>query len=174
MSANPAESQNEMALSAPEKLTEKHDVSEFGSGEPSIDDYLKKRALVAQLQKQAIVYVVCFHGTNKVAGYYTLSNGSAVRADIVPKKLQRNTPNIHPVTILGRMGLTLAAQGQGYAIDLLHDAISRAIIASETVASSAVLVHPLTERLAQFYAKHAGFERNPDLSPLTMMVSLRR
>ena len=174
MPANPAESQNEMALSEPEKLTEQHDVSEFECGEPSIDEYLKKRALVAQLQKQAIVYVACFHGTNKVAGYYTLSNGSSVRTDIVPKKLQRNTPDIHPVTILGRMGITLAAQGQGYAVDLLHDALLRAIIASETVASSAVVVHPLTERLAQFYAKHAGFQRNPDLSPMTMMVSLRR
>lgn len=174
MSANPAESQNEMALSAPEQLTEKHDVSEFESGQPLINEYLKKRALVAQIQKLAIVYVVCFHGTNKVAGYYTLSNGSLPRAGIVPKKLQRNTPDIHPVTILGRMGITLAAQGQGYAVDLLHDAMMRAVIASETVASSAVVVHPLTERLEQFYAKHAGFQRSPDLSPMTMMVSLRR
>ena len=174
MYANPAESQNEMALSAPEQLTEKHDVSEFESGQPLIDEYLKKRALVAQLQKLAIVYVVCFHGKNKVAGYYTLSNGSLPRAGIVPKKLQRNTPDIHPVTILGRMGITLAAQGQGYAVDLLHDAMMRAVIASETVASSAVVVHPLTERLEQFYAKHAGFQRSPDLSPMTMMVSLRR
>ncbi|WP_434768048.1 hypothetical protein [Pseudomonas triticicola] len=174
MSANPAESQNEMALSAPEQLTEKHDVSEFESGQPLIDEYLKKRALVAQIQKLAIVYVVCFHGTNKVAGYYTLSNGSLPRAGIVPKKLQRNTPDFHPVTILGRMGITLAVQGQGYAVDLLHDAMLRAVIASETVASSAVVVHPLTERLEQFYAKHAGFQRSPDLSPMTMMVSLRR
>lgn len=174
MYANPAESQNEMALSAPEQLTEKHDVSEFESGQPLIDEYLKKRAFVAQIQKLAIVYVVCFHGTNKVAGYYTLSNGSLPRAGIVPKKLQRNTPDIHPVTILGRMGITLAAQGQGYAVDLLHDAMMRVVIASETVASSAVVVHPLTERLEQFYAKHAGFQRSPDLSPMTMMVSLRR
>lgn len=174
MSTNPAEPQDPMALSAPEKLTDQHDVSEFESGEPTIDEYLKKRALAAQLQKQAIVYVVCFSGTNKVAGYYTLSSGSCNRADVVPKKLQRNTPDIHPITLLGRMGITRAAQGQGFAIDLLHDAMSRAIIASEVVASSAVVVHPLTQRLAQFYAKHAGFEQCPDLSPMTMMVSLRR
>lgn len=174
MSANPAKSQDQVELSAPEKLTEQHDLSEFESGEPSIDEYLKKRALVAQLQKHAVVYVVCFSGTRKVAGYYTVSSGSCPRADVVPKKLQRNTPDIHPVTLLGRMGITRAAQGQGFAIDLLHDAMSRAIIASETVASSAVVVHPLTERLAQFYAKHAGFEQCPDLSPMTMMVSLRR
>lgn len=173
MSANPAESKNEVALSAPEKLTEKHDVSDFDCGEQSINEYLKKRALVAQIQRQAIVYVVCFDGTNKVAGFYTLSNGSCARRDIVPKKLQRNTPDFHPVTILGRMGITLAAQGQGYAVDLLKDALSRAIIASEVVASSAVVVHPLTERLAKFYAKYAGFQHSPELSPMTMMVSLR-
>lgn len=174
MSSGSTESQNEMALSAPEKLTEKHDISEFDCGEPSNNEYLKKRALVAQLQKQAVVYVVCFVGTNKVAAFYTLSNGSIPRSNLVPKKLQRNTPDVHPVTILGRMGITLAAQGRGYAIDLLQDAMARAINASETVASSAIVVHPITERLAQFYAKHAGFERNPDLSPMTMMVSLRR
>lgn len=174
MPTSSAESQNEMALSAPEKLTEKHDVSEFDCGEPSINEYLKKRAIAAQLQKQAVVYVACFAGTNIVAAFYTLSNGSIPRPDIVPKKLQRNTPDFHPVTILGRMGITQAAQGHGYAVDLLQDAMLRATIASETVASSAVVVHPLTERLAQFYAKYADFERNPDLSPLTMMVSLRR
>lgn len=172
MSPNSAESRTEVALSAPEKLTEQHDLTEFECGEPSNTEWLKKRALIAQLQKLAIVYVVCFQGTNKVAGFYTLSNGSIARADIFPKKLQRNTPSVHPVTILGRMGITLAAQGQGYAVDLLQDAMSRIIIASETVASSAVVVHPLTERLAEFYAKHAKFKRNPDLSPLTMMVSL--
>ncbi|GAB0063336.1 MULTISPECIES: hypothetical protein [Pseudomonas syringae group] len=174
MPTNPTEPQDPLALSAPEKLTEQHDLSEFESGEPTIDEYLKKRALIAQMQKQAVVYVVCFSGTRKVAGYYTLSSGSCVRTDVVPKKLQRNTPDIHPVTLLGRMGITRAAQGQGFAIDLLHDVMSRAIIASEAVASSAVVVHPLTERLAQFYAKHAGFEKCPDLSPMTMMVSLRR
>lgn len=173
MPANSAESQNEVALSAPVKLTEKHDVTEFECGEPSINDYLKKRALVAQLQKHAVVYVACFHTTNKVAAFYTLSNGSCARANIVPKKHQRNTPDFHPVTILGRMGVTKAAQGQGYAVDLLQDALSRAIIASETVASSAVVVHPLSERLAQFYAKHAGFQHSPELSPMTMILSLR-
>lgn len=173
MSSNPLEPQNEMALSAPVKLTEQHDVSEFESGEPSIDEYVRKRALAAQIQKHAVVYVACFHGTNKVAAFYTLSNGSVARADMVPKKLQRNSPDIHPVTILGRMGVTREAQGQGFALDMLQDALTRAIIASETVASAAVLVHPLTERLAAFYEK-AGFQRSPDLSPLTMMVSLRR
>lgn len=45
---------------------------------------------------------------------------------------------------------------------------------TEVVASSAILVHPLDEALADFYARKAGFVRCPDLSPLTMMLSLRQ
>jgi len=44
---------------------------------------------------------------------------------------------------------------------------------TEVVASSAILVHPLDEALADFYARKAGFARCPDFSPLTMMLSLR-
>ncbi|GAB0065612.1 hypothetical protein IBA8402_13730 [Pseudomonas syringae] len=42
MPTNPTEPQDPLALSAPEKLTEQHDLSEFESGEPTIDEYLKK------------------------------------------------------------------------------------------------------------------------------------
>jgi hypothetical protein len=160
-------------LSKPEKLNKFHDYTEFDCGESSINDYLHKTARKAQENKLAVVYVTCFAGTNRVAGYFTLSNGSIVREHVVPKGLQRNSPNAHPVTILGRMGVTGAAQGYGFAVDLLQDAIRRCIIASEAVATSAVVVHPLTDELADFYAKHAGFQRCPDLSPLTMMLSLR-
>jgi hypothetical protein len=71
------------------------------------------------------------------------------------------------------MGVTAAAQGYGFSVDLLQDALRRCMIASESVGTSAVLVHPLDDKLAEFYAKHAGFQRCPDLSPLTMMLSLR-
>jgi hypothetical protein len=53
------------------------------------------------------------------------------------------------------------------------DPILRVMASTEVVASSAILVHPLDEALADFYARKAGFVRCPDLSPLTMMLSLR-
>ncbi|MDI3357101.1 hypothetical protein MO767_22510 [Pseudomonas sp. UYIF39] len=160
-------------LSKPEKLTKFHDFTEFDCGESSINDYLHKDARKAQDRKQAVVYVSCFAGTNRVAGYYTLSNGSIARQHVTPKSYQRNSPSAHPATILGRMGVTMIAQGHGFAVDLLKNAISRCMIASDSVGTSAVLVHPLDDKLAEFYAKHAGFQRCPDLSPLTMMLSLR-
>ncbi|KRW62365.1 hypothetical protein AO726_02780 [Pseudomonas sp. TTU2014-080ASC] len=163
-----------MELSKPEKLNKFHDVSEFDCGEATINDFLHKKARKAQENKHSVVYVSCFKGTNIVAGYYTLSAGSVVRENVIPKSYQRNSPTVHPVTILGRMGVTVAAQGYGYSVDLLQDAIRRCIVASEDIAISAILVHPLNDRLADFYAKEAGFQRCPDLSPLTMMLSLRQ
>lgn len=162
-----------LELSKPEKLNAFHDFSDFDCGESSINEYLHKYARKGQEKKQAVVYVTCFKGSNRVAGYYTLSSGSIVREHVTPKKLQRNTPDVHPATILGRMGVTMTAQGFGFAEGLLQDAIGRVLTSSEVVGTAALLVHPLNEALAEFYAKKAGFARCPDISPLTLMLSLR-
>lgn len=160
-------------LRAPERLNSEHILDQFDSGEPSINDYLQRQAHKAQAAKQAVVYVVCRKDTSVVVGFYTLSSGSIARENVVPKSHQRNSPSVHPVTLLGRMGITQAAQGQGFAIDLLQDAIERAISASNTIGSSAVIVHPLNERLSSFYIKYAGFVACPELSPITLMLPLR-
>jgi predicted GNAT family N-acyltransferase len=92
--------------------------------------------------------------------------------DEAPKKLQRNAPNQYPVTVLGRLGVDISIQGYGVSVALLQDAIERAIAASETIGSRALLVHALDLKLADFYKKHAGFSESP-ISPLTLMLSLR-
>ena len=160
-------------LSKPVKLSEVHDFTGFDCGERSINEYLHKQARKAQQEKLAVVYVTCFKDTCQVAGFYTLSSGSIARQSVLPRRLQRNTPTSHPATLLGRMGVTLVAQGYGFAEGLLQDAIFRVMASTEVVASSAIMVHPLDEALADFYARKAGFVRCPDLSPLTMMLSLR-
>lgn len=170
MSSTTSGTPKTLELTTPAKLNDVHDLSEFGCGTAPIDDYLVKRARKAQDAKHAVVYVSCFSGTNVVAAYYSLSNGAVTRG-AVPKRNQRNSPEIHPITILGRMGITSAAQGQGFALDLLQDAIERAIAAAEVVGSSAIIVHPLTPRLVEFYRK-AGFTECPPLSPVTMILPL--
>lgn len=160
-----------LELSAPVKLTDAHDLSEFRSGVASIDDFLVKRAWKSQLTKMSVTYVTCFKDTNVVAGYYTLSNGSTLREDVVPAKNQRNSPGVHPVTILGRLGISQIAQGQGFAKNLVKDAIKRSMAASDIVGSSAVVVHPLTSELVEFYRKF-GFVECYTLTPVSMMLSL--
>ena len=164
--ANPSIS---VELSAPVKMNENHNLDTFDCGEDSINEYLKKKALKAQMAKTATVVVTCIKGTETVVGYYTLSAGSTLRANVVPKKAQRNSPDQHPVTILGRMGVCKSLQGTGLSYDLLEDAIHRALSASEEIASTALVVHPLNERLVRFYEK-AEFIRCPQLSPISMML----
>ena len=122
MSSSTIRTTPSVELSAPEKLTVSHDLGFFDCGEESINEYLTKRALKAQNAKHASVFVTCIKGTSTVVGYYTLSNGMVMRADVMPKRAQRNSPDQHPVTILGRMGVCKTAQGTGLSLDLLRDA----------------------------------------------------
>lgn len=173
MSSPTSRTSKTVELSAPERLNDRHLFEGFDSGDPSINDYLLKQARKAQAAKHAVVYVCRRKGTQTVAAYYTLSSGSVARANVVPKNHQRNSPSVHPVTLLGRMGITLEAQGQGFAIDLLQDAIERVISASQSIGSSALIVHPLNERLSNFYIKYAGFIPCPGITPITLMLPLR-
>ncbi|MFJ3468204.1 hypothetical protein ACIPO9_05745 [Pseudomonas sp. NPDC090203] len=161
-----------LELSPPEKLNALHITDDFDCGEASINEYLRAKALKAQQAKHAMVYVVCFKGTHNIAGYYTLSNGAVDRRHGTTAKMRRNAPDPLPVTILGRMGVSLRAGGCGLSLALLADAIERCIVASEIIGSVAVIVHPLNESLVTYYARHAGFVPCPELSPMTMMLSL--
>ncbi len=92
MPTKTAEQTVPLELSAPVKLDETHDLDTFDCGEDSINEFLKKKALKAQAAKTATVFVVCIKGTNTVVGYHTLSSGTIMRANVVPKKAQRNSP----------------------------------------------------------------------------------
>ncbi|MNJ46468.1 hypothetical protein D3C77_415980 [compost metagenome] len=162
-----------LELSPPEKLGKHHITDQFECGEASIDDYLRNKALKAQDAKHAMVYVVCFKDTNVIAGYYTLSSSAVALRHGATAKIRRNAPDPLPVTVLGRMGVTAQASGQGLGLGLLADAIERSITAAEVIGSAALIVHPLTERLANFYAEHGAFIPCRDLSPMTMMLPLR-
>lgn len=173
MRHDPSSQTEALELSPPEKLGSHHLTDEFDCGEQSINEYLRQKALKAQDAKHAVVYVVRFKNTQEVAGYYTLANSAIDRSGAATAKIRRNAPNPLPVTVLGRMGVTAAASGRGLSLALLADAIERSILASEVIGSVALIVHPLTERLATYYAKHAGFIPCPDLAPMTMMLPLR-
>jgi GNAT superfamily N-acetyltransferase len=158
-----------LALSAPEKLSPRHDFSHFDCGEESINRFATQAHKQAKF-RNSVVYVVCEAGTDTVRGFYTLSNGSVIRNE-APRNMQRFSTNEIPVTLLGRLGVDQCCQGRGLGLDLLQDALERAIAAAGVVGSRAVLVHALDERMAEFYKKHAGFKEST-VSPLTLFLAL--
>ena len=154
-------------ISSPALLTVHHDVSTFKSGEESLDEWLKLRALKNQENGASRTYVVT--NTKEVVGYYALSVGSGLHADTT-SIVRRNMPNPVPVMILGRLAVDLNFQKYGLGKALLKDAFLRTLQVADIVGVRAFLVHALHEKAAQFYEK-AGFKRSP-IQPLTLMVTL--
>jgi GNAT superfamily N-acetyltransferase len=113
-------------------------------------------------RRLAATFVMTSDGSS-VAGFYTLSSLSIASAEL-PEKLAKRLPSRLPIpaTLLGRMGIHLNWQGKGFGADLLMDALHRALRASQTVASWAVVVDA-KQGARDFYLKHefAPFPASP-------------
>ena len=154
-------------LRPPEALTLEHDVSHFSCGEPTLDEWLRKRALANQTSSASRTYVLCAGA--KVIGYYALAVG-AVAHDEVSGRVRRNMPDPVPVMVLGRLAIDRDYQGQGIRAALLRDAIVRTLLASKIAGIRAVLVHAISDAARKFYEKF-GFHPSP-VDPLTLMITM--
>jgi GNAT superfamily N-acetyltransferase len=154
-------------ISAPEPLNEHHPLADFDSGEPSLDDWLKRRAIKNQSNDASRTYVVC--DAQAVIGYYCLAAGALGHAE-APSALRRNRPDPIPVLVLGRLAIHKTRQQAGIGTALLSDAIRRAVQASEIAGVTALLVHALSEDAKRFY-RSRGFVESP-VKPMTMCLLL--
>ncbi len=156
-------------IQAPAPLATQHVLTDFDCGQPSLNDWLKKRALKAtQRGASARTYVVCDHDQN-VLGYYALASGSVNRQDAV-SKVSRNSPDPVPVILLARLAVDLRYSGQGLGRGLLKDAFLRAYAAAEHIGVRAMVVHALDEQARSFYLKH-GFYDSPT-NDMTLMLTI--
>jgi predicted N-acetyltransferase YhbS len=146
------------ALSAPQPIDARHQLSGFASGKPPLDDWLKQRALKSE-GRSARTYVVC--DGDVVVGYYCFSAGS-VRLSDAPKPMQRNMPDPLPIILLGRLAVDTNHQGRGIGKGMLKDALLRATEVSRLIGARAVMVHAIDDEAVQFYLA-TGFIRSPDL-----------
>ena len=154
-------------LSAPQTLAELHRLDNFDSGEPSLDDWLKRRAAKNQANGSSRTYVVCEGHT--VIGYYCLAAGAIGHAD-APSTLKRNRPDPVPVLVLGRLAIHQNHHQKGIGTALLNNAIRRAIQAADIAGVTALLVHVISEQARRFYLSR-GFIESP-LKPMTLCLML--
>ena len=122
-----------------EPLHARHDRAAFCCGIPELDSYLQRQARQDVERDLAVVFVLTPDGET-VAGFYTLSAHSIQAADL-PENVAKKLPKFPlPVTLLGRMAVSNTRHRQGLGEFLLMHALERAWIASEQVASWAVVV----------------------------------
>jgi GNAT superfamily N-acetyltransferase len=153
------------AIGAPEKISTEHDVSGFDSGEPALDDWLRRRARPNEASGASRTYVVC--AGKRVVGYYTLAVGAVARED-APGRIGRNAPDPVPVMVLGRLAVDRASQGRHIGTGLLRDAVLRTVQAAKIAGIRAILVHAISEAAKRFYEGY-GFIGSP-VDPLTVMI----
>lgn len=148
-----------MALSAPEPLTAAHDVSEFSCGKPTLDHWLKTRALSNQQKGFTAVLVV--HEAGRVVGYYGLAPTAVVPA-ILPRSIRTGQPpDPVPCLLLGQLATDEAWTGQGIGTGLVKHALQRCAQAATLIGGRALMVNAVDEAAAEFWRRR-GFIPSKD------------
>ena len=155
-------------LSAPQPLNATHLLNDFECGEPSLDEWLKRRAMSNQQNGASRTFVVVDE-ENRVRGFYAMAAGAVSHLQAT-SSVRRNMPDPIPVMVLGRLAVDCRAQGIKVGASLLQDAVKRAIAVSQNTGVRALLVHALHEQAKQFY-EHYGFQESPQ-HPMTLLLRI--
>jgi GNAT superfamily N-acetyltransferase len=134
---------DERALAAPAALASEHELEEFNSGTPPLDEWLKRRARQNEASGASRTYVIA--DGRRVVGYYSLAAGSVLH-EAATGRVRRNMPDPVPVALLGRLAIDRQWQGRGLGAALLRDAVLRVVGAAGTIGVRALLVHAFRMR----------------------------
>jgi GNAT superfamily N-acetyltransferase len=148
-----------LALSVPEPLTAAHDPSQFSCGKPTLDHWLKTRALSNQEKGFTVVMIV--HEAGRVVGYYGLAP-TAVIPNVLPRSIRTGQPpDPVPCLLLGQLATDVGWAGQGIGTGLLKHALERCVTAAELIGGRALVVNAVDSEAAAFWERR-GFVPSKD------------
>lgn len=157
-----------MLLSGPEPISAKHDVSEFACGKPTLDHWLKTRALSNQQKGFTAVLVV--HEAGRVVGFYGLAPTGVVPS-VLPRSIRTGQPpNPVPCMLLGQLATDTGWAGLGIGTGLVKHALQRCVQAASLIGGRALLVNAVDGEAAKFWRRR-GFEPSRD-DPLVLLRSI--
>ena len=154
-----------------EALSRVHDRASFDCGVPPLNEYLRRYARQNHESGGAKTFVAVTPGNpGSIFGYYTISPGAIAFAKTpaaITKKLGRYEV---PVFRLGRLAVSLSAQGRGLGGDLLLAAGDRALAVAQEVGGVALAIDAKDERAANWYERFGALHLLDD--PLRLVLSL--
>ncbi len=145
------------AFSAVEKLDASHDLETVDCGEPALDQFLKRYALVNGKAGSAQTHVVC-RGARRVVGYYSLTVGAVEHAEATGRVSKGLARHPIPVMLLARLAVDRSEQRKGLGRALLKDALLRTAQAADIAGIRALLVHAKDDGARAWYE---GFDFEP-------------
>jgi len=140
------------------KLNATDSVETFDCGQPPLDHFLQRYALINQRANGSHTYVCCISG--QVVGYYSLTVGSVDHALAPERTVKGMARHPVPVMILARLAVALTHQGKGLGRALLKDAMLRTLQAADIAGIRVLLVHAKDDTARQRYANWE-FEASP-------------
>lgn len=145
-----------------------HDRSQFSSGIPALDRYVREQ-VSQDIRRRAAACFVAVDDAQRIVGYYTLA-AAGVPLDRLPEDVRRKLPRYAsvPAVRMGRLAVDVALKGQGLGGALLVDALRRA--AGAEIPAAVLIVDAKDAQAAAFYAHH-GFIALID-APLTLFLPL--
>jgi len=154
-----------------EPLAPHHDRDGFSCGVDSLDRYLRTQASQDVRRKANGVFILIEpRKPEAVLGYYTLCATGLPQGE-VPAAARKHVPRYPLVsaTLVGRLAVSAARQGERLGALLLADAVRRAHASASTIGSSMLIVEAINERAAAFYEGN-GFVRLPDSLRLVLSM----
>lgn len=127
----------------------------FDCGYSVLNDYLKKYARRNHHKGIAKTFVAISRSESfKVDGYYTV-NSSVIEYESMLDSLKRGIPTYPiPAVLIGKLAVDKSVQGQGLGRELLVNALTRAVRASQEIGIFAVRVDAIDLKAKEFYLKH--------------------
>lgn len=157
-----------MAISGPEPLTATHLLDEFSCGKPSLDRWLKTRAL--SNQEKGFTAVIVVHEASRVIGYYGLAPTAIVPARLPRSIRSGQPPDPVPCLLLGQLATDQNWIGKGIGSGLLKHALQRCVTAASLIGGRALFVNAVDFEAAGFWRRR-GFIASKD-DPLILLRSI--
>ncbi|MBU0567153.1 GNAT family N-acetyltransferase [bacterium] len=123
-----------------------------------MNNYIRRLASQHARKNISKTYVAVCPGNPQIYGFYSLSTGSIILADL-PEAARRKLPAYPiPTAHLGQLSVDRCVQGQGLGAALLFDALRRSACVSEELGIYAVTVNALDHKAKSFYAQYGFVE----------------
>jgi GNAT superfamily N-acetyltransferase len=157
-----------LAISAPEPLSDAHDLSQFACGKPSLDNWLRTRAL--SNQKKGFTAVMVVHEAGRVVGYYGLAPTAVVPASLPRSIRTGQSPDPLPCLLLGQLATDLQWRGAGIGTGLLKHALQRCVQGAALIGGRALIVNAVDGEAMEFWRRRGFLSSNDD--PMVLSRSI--
>lgn len=131
------------------KLSATDQVDGFDCGQPALNQFLQRFALVNQKANSAQTYVCC--QDDVVVGYYSLAVGSVDPRSTPSRVMKGLARHPVPVMILARLAVDKDHQRKGLGQALLKDALLRTAQAADIAGIRCLLVHAKDDAARHWY-----------------------